>query len=431
MMEVVKKEIQKLLDADIIYPISDSDWVSPIHVVPKKTGVTIVENPQDFQDFFRFQWLSKIRRKRCSHALSERLPIDACLLACVMRRLRFNVVCGSFQNRRHTYITLSDHDKRGSLIPWPCRVLSPVHSRLFKDLTAIMQPPPKGSLFYFDSSCKDTWDTLKEKLISAPVVQPPNWEHPFELMCDALDTSVGVVLGQKIGKEPHIIAYTSRTLDSAQRNYSTTEKELLAIVFALEKFRSYLLGTNVIVFSDHAALRYLMNKKEAKPRLGTPRAIISDRGTHFLSRVIEVLMKKHGVTHRVATSYHPQSNGQAKVSNREIKMILEKIVKPDRKDWSLKLSDALWAYRTAYKGSIGMSPYCLVYGKPCHLPVELEHRAYRAVKSCNMEMEAIGQARKLDIQELEEIRRNAYDSAQIFKDKIKEFHDRSGLDHLP
>ncbi|KAL4272935.1 hypothetical protein GQ457_13G016540 [Hibiscus cannabinus] len=122
-------------------------------------------------------------------------------------------------------------------------------------------------------------------------------------------------------------------------------------------------------------------------RFGTPRSIISDRGTHFLNRVIEFLMKKHGVTHRVSTSYHPQSNGQAEVSNREIKSILEKIVKPDRKDWSLKLSDALWAYRMAYKGPIGLSPYCLVYGKPCHLPTAQEERL---IATLRQHKEALG-----------------------------------------
>ncbi|KAM1672240.1 hypothetical protein ACFXTN_037155 [Malus domestica] len=104
-------------------------------------------------------------------------------------------------------------------------------------------------------------------LTSAPIIRPPDWSIPFELMCDASDYALGAVLGQRKDKQPHVIYYASRTLNDAQLNYSTTEKELLAVVFALVKFRSYLLGTKVIIYTDHAALKYLLTKKEAKPRL--------------------------------------------------------------------------------------------------------------------------------------------------------------------
>ncbi|GJU46693.1 reverse transcriptase domain-containing protein [Tanacetum coccineum] len=109
---------------------------------------------------------------------------------------------------------------------------------------------------------------------------------------------------------------------------------------------------------------------------GAPRAIISDRGTHFCNDQFAKVMLKYGVTHRLSTAYHPQTSGQVEVSNRGLKRILERTVGENRASWSDKLDDALWAFRTAYKTPIGCTPYKLVYGKACHLPIELEHKAY-------------------------------------------------------
>nr|KAJ0200809.1 hypothetical protein LSAT_V11C600336230 [Lactuca sativa] len=120
--------------------------------------------------------------------------------------------------------------------------------------------------FDFNVACHEAFDKLK-RLAHAPIIQRPNWELPFEIMRDASNFAIGVILGQKEGKASQVIYYASKTLDNALANYSTTEKELLAIVFALEKFRQYLLGTKVIVYSEHAALKYLMTKKDAKPWL--------------------------------------------------------------------------------------------------------------------------------------------------------------------
>ncbi|KAG7585701.1 Integrase catalytic core [Arabidopsis thaliana x Arabidopsis arenosa] len=525
------------------------------------------------------------------------------------------------------------------------------YRRFIKDFSKLARPMTrllcKEMEFDFDEECLKSFQLIKEALISAPIVQAPNWDYPFEIMCDAY--AVGAVLGQKIDKKLHVIYYASRTMDDAQVKYATTEKELLAVVFAFEKFRSYLVGSKVIVYIDHAALRHIYAKKDTKPRLlrwilllqefdmeivdkkgiengvadhlsrmriddevliddsmpeeqlmvteffgknysgnefhqlnavegrspwyadhvnylacgveppnltkeevegillhchgstygghfatfktvskvlqagfwwptmfkdaqqfisrcdscqrkgnisrrnempqnpileveifdvwgidfmgpfpssygnkyilvavdyvskwveaiasptndsrvvlkmfktiifprfGIPRVVISDGGTHFINKVFENLLKKHEVKLKVATPYHPQTSGQVEISNREIKAILEKTVGTTRKDWSAKLDDALWAYRTAFKTPIGTTPFNLLYGKSCHLPVELEYKAMWAVKLLNFDIKTAEEKRLIQLNDLNEIRLEAYESSKIYKERTKLFHDK-------
>ncbi|KAK1694524.1 hypothetical protein QYE76_011221 [Lolium multiflorum] len=153
-------------------------------------------------------------------------------------------------------------------------------SKISKPLTNLLQ---KDVPFVFDDDCKEAFETLKKALTTAPVVEP-DWNLPFEIMCDASDFAVGAVLGQRVDKNLNVIHYASKTLDAAQRNYATTEKELLAVVFACDKFRPYIVDSKVTIHTDHAAIRYLMTKKDAKPRLIRWVLLLQEFDLHIIDR---------------------------------------------------------------------------------------------------------------------------------------------------
>jgi hypothetical protein len=160
------------------------------------------------------------------------------------------------------------------------------------------------------------------------------------------------------------------------------------------------------------------------PRFGVSRYLMTDGGSHFIHGGFRKTLARYDVNHRIASAYHPQTSGQVELSNKEIKYILQKIVNRSRKNWASKLNNALWAYRTAYKNSMGMSPYKMVYRKACHLPLELEHKAFWAVRELNRDFKLAGKKRLLDLNSLDEWRNKAYENARLFKEKVKQWHDR-------
>ena len=138
------------------------------------------------------------------------------------------------------------------------------YKRFIQDFSKIAKPLykllEKDATFEWNSEFQQRFEEPKAYLTTAPIVRAPNWQLPFEVMCDASDLAVGTVLGQKAEGKPYVVYYASKTLNEAQRNYTTTKKELLAVVYALDKFRAYLLGAEIIIFTDHSALKYLLTK---------------------------------------------------------------------------------------------------------------------------------------------------------------------------
>ncbi|KAK1679092.1 hypothetical protein QYE76_039940 [Lolium multiflorum] len=330
--------------------IEEERWVSPVHCVPKKGGITVVPNdndeliPQrvvvgyrmciDFRkvnkvtkkDHYPLPFIDQICMSAIFHGFCEKIVevfmddfsvygnsfdnclrnLDKVLQRCEETNLVLNwekchfmvnegIVLGHKISERGIEV---DRAKVEAIekMPYPRDVKgirsilghAGFYRRFIKDFSKISKPLTnllqKDVPFVFYDDCKEAFETLKKALTTAPVVEPPDWNLPFEIMCDASDFAVGAVLGQRVDKKLNVIHYASKTLDAAQRNYATTEKELLAVVFACDKFRPYIVDSKVTVHTDHAAIRYLMEKKDAKPRLIRWVLLLQEFDLHIVDR---------------------------------------------------------------------------------------------------------------------------------------------------
>ncbi|RVW76984.1 Transposon Ty3-I Gag-Pol polyprotein [Vitis vinifera] len=517
LQEVVRTEVLKLLQAGIIYPISDSPWVSPTQVVPKKSGITVVQNEKGkkllhaslqvlervsghpfycfldgYSGYFQIEIDVEDQEKTtftCPFGTYayRRMPFGLCNAPATFQRCMLSIFSDMVE--RIMEVFMDDITIYGGIEVDKAKV----------ELIAKLPSPTtvKGvRQFLGHAGCQKSFDQLKQFLTTAPIVRAPNWQLPFEVMCDASDFAIGAVLGQREDGKPYVIYYASKTLNEAQRNYTTIEKELLVVqdakarlirwILLLQEFDLQIRDKKGVenVVADHlssewkaqdrkhffakihayyweepflfkycadqiirkcvpeeeqqgilshchenacgghfasqkTAMKVLqsgftwpslfkdshimcrscdrcqrlgkLTKRNQMPmnpilivdlfdvwgidfmgpfpmvvlkflkenifsRFGVPKAIISDGGTHFCNKPFEALLAKYGVKHKVATPYHPQTSGQVELANREIKNILMKVVITSRKDWSIKLHDSLWAYRTTYKTILGMSP---------------------------------------------------------------------------
>ncbi|GJX11371.1 reverse transcriptase domain-containing protein [Tanacetum coccineum] len=723
--EVIKKEVLKLLDAGMIYPISDSPWVSPVHCVPKKGGITVVANEEnelipthlvtgwrvciDYRklneatqkDHFLLPFMDQIVERLAGNEFYcfldgfsgyFQIPIDPqdqekttftcpygtfayrrmpfglcnapdtfqrCIVAIFHDMIEktmevfmddFSVFGDSFDsclsNLEKKYM-LKRYEDTNLILNWEkchfmCREGIMLGHKISKSgigvdrakvdiarpMTHLLE---KETPLVFSKDCIDAFQTLKKKLTEAPILVVPDWNLPFELMCDASDFAIGAVLGQQRSKHFQPIHYASKIMTEAQIHYTTTKKEMLAVVYAFEMFWPYLILSKSIVYTDHSALKYLMNKQDAKPRLlwwvlllqefditirdkkrsenlstdhlsrlenpykdvlenkdinehfpletlgvisngSTPRFadyanfhagnfIIKGMTTqqrkkffkdvkHYFWDDADQIIRRcvHGqeandilkACHEGPTGGHHSANltarkvfdvrffwptiyrdahtmikscdtcqRQGKISQRDempqnstqvceifdvwgidfmgpfpsshgnkyilvavdylskwveakalptndarvvvkflkslfarfetpraiisdrgtyfcndqFAKVMSKTVGENRASWSDKLDEALWAFCTAFKTPIGCTPYKLVYGKSCHLPIELEHKAYWALKHANFDLKTAGDHRKLQLNELNELRDQAYENSLIYKERTKKLHD--------
>nr|GEV38513.1 reverse transcriptase domain-containing protein [Tanacetum cinerariifolium] len=295
-------------------------------------------------------------------------------------------------------------------------------------------PSSKKTLFIFSKECIEAFEILKKKLSEASVLVAHDWDLPFEIMCDASDFAVGAIL---LLQEFNVIIRDKKGAKNLAANHMSRlenphqgdlEKKEINETFPLETLGMISIHAKALPTNDaRVVVKFL---KSLFARFGTPRAIISNRSTHFCNDQFAKVMLKYGVTHRLSTAYHPKTSGQVEVSNHGLKRILQRTVGENQASWSDKLDNALWAFRTAFKTPIGCTPYKHVYEKACHLPIKLEHKACWALKHCNFDLKSVGDHQKVQMNEINKLRDEAYENSLIYKEKTKKIHDSKVMNRV-
>nr|GEZ71152.1 reverse transcriptase domain-containing protein [Tanacetum cinerariifolium] len=440
--DVIKKEVGKLIDAGLIYPISDSPWVSPIHCVPKKGGMTVIKNDENELVPTRLVtvWRVCIDYRKLNEATrKDHFPLP--FMDQMLKRLAGNeYYC--FLDGFSGYFQIPIDPKDQEKTTFTCPYGTFAYKRMPFGLCNAPGTFQRCMMAIFHDMIEKTIEEFDFKVIDTcgaenyAVDHLSRLENPYENVFDPKEINETFPL-ESLNKVAHKDPSTPWYADLA--NYHTGNFIIKAGKEAIDILNACHSGPTGGHYGACYTVKKVFDSAKALPtndarvvvkflkslfsRFGTPKAIISDRGTHFCNDQFSRVMAKYGVTHRLSTAYHPQTSGQVEVTNRVLKRILERTVGENRALWSDKLEDALWAIRTAFKTSIGCTLYRLVYGKACHLPLELEHKAYWALKHTNFDLRTAGDHRKHQLNELNELCDQAYENSLIYKERTKKLHD--------